>query len=335
MSLKTSAHGEPTDLAVTSTRAFVVNGPQDANITVIDGATGREENVIGPSGGFSQGSAAIGADEPDVWLAGADRSVSRLDVVTAALEKPRFIAPPADEGSDAYFSSVAVADGDVWVIGDPLDHRLWRFDASSGELTATVPLPFAPKDVAVGERGVWVSSQVDDTVSRVDPSTGSVTDTVAVGAGASGVAVGLGSVWVANTIDGTISRVDPQTVEVTDTIDVEGDPVDVAVGDDAVWVVSTGAVDRGAGGLRRGEDRTHHGLRGVLRPDLGAVDRGGRASAPPSGCDARRPETDRRSRRREGRGQDRPALLRVRRPDGRDGARRERGAWSSRSASTS
>ncbi len=64
VSLKTSAHGEPTDLAVTSTRAFVVNGPQDANITVIDGATGREENVIGPSGGFFQGSAAIGADEP-------------------------------------------------------------------------------------------------------------------------------------------------------------------------------------------------------------------------------------------------------------------------------
>ncbi len=241
VSLKTSAHGEPTDLAVTSTRAFVVNGPQDANITVIDGATGREENVIGPSGGFSQGSAAIGADEPDVWLAGADRSVSRLDVVTAALAKPRFIAPPADEGSDAYFSSVAVAEGAVWVIGDPLDRTLWRIDSSSGELTATVPLPFAPKDVAVGERGVWVSSQVADTVSRVDPATGSVTDTVAVGAGASGVAVGFGSVWVANTFDGTISRVDPQTVEVTETIDVDGDPVDVATGEDAVWVVSTSA----------------------------------------------------------------------------------------------
>ena len=141
---------------------------------------------------------------------------------------------------------MAAADGYVWVIGDPLDHRLWRFDASSGELAATVMLPFAPKDVAVGERGVWVSSQVDDTVSRVDPSTGSVADTVAVGAGASGVAVGLGSVWVANTIDGTISRVDPQTVEVTETIDVEGDPVDVAVGEDAVWVVSTGASIAGA-----------------------------------------------------------------------------------------
>ena len=139
-----------------------------------------------------------------------------LDVVTAAARDAALIAPPADEGSDAYFSSVAVAEGAVWVIGDPLDRTLWRIDSSSGELTATVPLPFAPKDVAVGERGVWVSSQVDDTVSRVDPATGSVTDTVAVGAGASGVAVGLGSVWVANTFDGTISRVDPQTVEVTE-----------------------------------------------------------------------------------------------------------------------
>jgi branched-chain amino acid transport system substrate-binding protein len=240
VSLKTSAHGEPTELAVTSTRAFVVNGPQDANITVIDGATGREENVISlASGGFFQGAAPIGTDERDLWLGGADRRVSRLDVITSERANPLFIAPPADEGSDAYFSSVAVADGEVWVIGDPLDHRLWRIDAETGELTATIALPFAPKDVAVGERGVWVSSQVDDTLLRVDPATGSVTDTVSVGAGASGVAVGLGAVWVANTIDGTVSRVDPQTLEVTDTIDVGGDPVDVAVGDDAVWVVST------------------------------------------------------------------------------------------------
>jgi branched-chain amino acid transport system substrate-binding protein len=247
VSLKTSAHGEPTELAVTSTRAFVVNGPQDANITVIDGATGREENVISlASGGFFQGAAPIGTNERDVWLGGADRRVSRMDVITAERENPLFIAPPADEGSDAYFSSVAVDDGEVWVIGDPLDHRLWRIDAQTGELTATVALPFAPKDVAVGERGVWVSSQVDDTLVRVDPASGSVTDTVPVGAGAAGVAVGLGAVWVANTIAGTVSRIDPQTVEVTDTIDVEGDPVDVAVGDDAVWVVSTDTPVAGA-----------------------------------------------------------------------------------------
>ena len=238
VSLKTSAHGKPTDLAVTDTRTFVVNGPQDANITVIDGATGREENVIGPNGGFQQGSAAIAADEGTIWLGGADRRVSQLDVVTAKLEKPLFIAPPADEGSDAYFSSVAVDGGDVWVIGDPLDRRLWRVDTGTGQLVATVPLPFAPKDVAVGEGAVWVSSQLDDTLSRVDPATGAVTDTTSVGAGAAGVAAGGGSVWVANSIDGTISRVDPATVEVRDTIDVDGNPVDVAIGDDAVWVVA-------------------------------------------------------------------------------------------------
>ena len=238
VSLKTSAHGKPTDLAVTPTRTFVVNGPQDANITVIDGATGREENIIGPGGGFFQGSGAIGADGRVVWVGGVDRRVSRLDVVTAQLESPLLIAPPADEGSDAYFSSVAVADGDVWVIGDPLDRRLWRIDATTGKLAASVRLPFAPKDVAVGEGGVWISSELDDTVSRIDPATGSVTDTTPVGTGASGVAVGEGSVWVANSIDGTISRVDPDTVEVMDTIDVEGRPVDVAVGDDAVWVAA-------------------------------------------------------------------------------------------------
>jgi YVTN family beta-propeller protein len=239
VSLRTSAHGAPTDLAVTPTRAFVVNGPQDANITVIDGATGREENVIGlAAGGFLQGNASIGADGPDIWFGGADRRVSRLDVVTGTLENPRYLAPPADEGSDAYFSSVAAGDGSVWVIGDPLDHRLWRIDPATGKLRATVRLPFAPKDVAVGEGAVWVTSQLDDTLSRVDPVTTSVTHTVSVGRGASGVAVGLGSVWVANTVERTVSRVDAGTVEVTETIDVDGGPVDLALGEDAVWVVT-------------------------------------------------------------------------------------------------
>jgi branched-chain amino acid transport system substrate-binding protein len=91
----------------------------------------------------------------------------------------------------------------------------------------------------VGEGAVWVSSQLDDTVSRIDPATNRLTDTVPVGAGASGVAVGLDAVWVANTIDGTVSRVDPREVEVTDTIDVDGSPVDVAVGRDTVWVATS------------------------------------------------------------------------------------------------
>jgi len=237
VSLRSSAHGEPTDLAVTDRRAFVVNGPQDANLTVIDAASGREENVIGPSGGFFQGSAAIGADQGTIWLGGPDRRVSRLDLATGELERPLYLAPPADEGSDAYFSGVAVSGRDIWVIGDPLDRTLWRIDAVTRKVVSTVRLPFAPKDVAVGEGALWVSSQLDDTLYRVDPATGSVTGSVPVGAGASGVAVGLGGVWVTSAIAGTISRIDPQTAEVTDTIDVEGGPVDIALGDDAVWVV--------------------------------------------------------------------------------------------------
>ena len=243
VSLRTSAHGRPTELATTATRAIVVNGPQDANATVIDAATGREENIISlASGGFFQGAAPIAAGESGVWLAGADRRVGRLDLITSRIEKPLVLAPPADEGSDAYFSSVAVTDDAVWVIGDPLDHRLWRIDPRTGRLAASIRLPSAPKDVAIGAGGVWVSSQLDDTLMRIDPATNSVSATVPVGRGASGVGVGLGSVWVANTVDGTVSRIDPRTVEVTETIDVDGNPVDLSVGDGAVWVATDDAV---------------------------------------------------------------------------------------------
>jgi branched-chain amino acid transport system substrate-binding protein len=235
--LDASAHGKPVELAVTSGRAVVSNGPQDANVAVIDVPTGTDENVITlAKGGFFAGSARIAAGTSGIWVAGADRRVGRLDLNAGGLDDPVFLAPPADERSDAYFSGIAVADDAIWVVGDPLDRRLWRIDPETGDVAATISLPFAPKDVAVGEGGVWVTSQLDDTLSRVDPRTNDVTATVAVGRGASGVAVGAGSVWVANAIDETVSRIDPQGVRVTDTIEVDGSPDDVAVGEDGLWV---------------------------------------------------------------------------------------------------
>jgi YVTN family beta-propeller protein len=237
IALKASARGKPTEIALSGERAIVSNGPEDANVAVIDGPTGREENVISlAAGGGGFGSARVAAGQSGIWVATADRRVGRLDLTGNRMIDPVFIAPPRDERANAYFSGLAVAPGAIWILGDLLDPTLWRIDPVTGDVRAAVPLPFAPKDVAVGAGAVWVTSQLDDTVSRIDPTTGVVTATIPVGRGAAGVAVGLGAVWVANTIDGTVSRIDPETRRVVGTIDVGGSPDDITVGDGGVWV---------------------------------------------------------------------------------------------------
>ena len=62
------------------------NGPQDANITVIDGATrARGERHQPRQRRVLPGCRAVGAGESGVWLGGADRRVSRLDVITSGV----------------------------------------------------------------------------------------------------------------------------------------------------------------------------------------------------------------------------------------------------------
>ena len=166
------------------------------------------------------------------------------------------IAPPRDERANAYFSSVAVANDGVWVVGDLLDPTLWRIDPVTGKTAARIRLPFAPKDVAVGAGAVWVTSQLDDTVSRIDPATNRVTTTIPVGRGAAGVAFGADSVWVANEVDGTVSRIDPETLRVVETIEVDGSPDEIAADNDSVWVAARKTSDAAS----RSDDAVNVGI---------------------------------------------------------------------------
>src|SRR5262249_20780936 len=72
-----------------------------------------------------------------------------------------------------------------------------------------------PAGVAVAAGSVWVTNDVDNTVSQVDPATGAVVRTVRLHGrdfpDPSVAVVGGGSVWVAAPTTGTISRIDPKT----------------------------------------------------------------------------------------------------------------------------
>lgn len=117
-----------------------------------------------------------------------------------------------------------------------------------GTLAAIIPTSADPWDVALAAGSVWVSNEVDGTVSRIDPATNEIVATIAIGesgpggAGASWLAATDEAVWVVNENALAIARIDPSTNEVVGTIDLpSGTPTAFAVsgiayGHGSLWV---------------------------------------------------------------------------------------------------
>jgi DNA-binding beta-propeller fold protein YncE/ABC-type branched-subunit amino acid transport system substrate-binding protein len=238
--LKVQAHGKPADLAVSPEvgDTFVSNGPQDANIALLQRANGQPDQILSLFTGLDfPASARVAVGPSGLWIAAPDGRVGRF-VSGAGFAGNATLPRPTDERADVFFSGLAVSRDSAWVIGDPNEPSLWRIDAGTGRLAQTIRLPYAPRDVAVGAGGVWVTSQLADRLLRIDPATGRITADVPTGRGAAGVAVGAGSVWVANAIDHTVMRIDPRNLRVLRTIPVDGAPDDLAVGDGSVWLTA-------------------------------------------------------------------------------------------------
>ena len=184
---------------------------------------------------------SLAAGDGVLWAAGCPYIVrlstdhgEKMTVLATALVP--FQTPETAENSRVAMHDLAVGDGVLWIIGDPLDRRLFRADDRTGEILSATTLPFAPRSLAVGEGAVWVTGSMDDVVGRFDDRTGRLTDTIRVGRGASGVTTGAGSVWVAAALDGVVERIDPETRTVVERIDVEGAPRELAFGAGALWV---------------------------------------------------------------------------------------------------
>ncbi len=136
---------------------------------------------------------------------------------------------------------MATGAGAVWVAA--ADGTVRRFDSSTGKPSGPPEKVPGAAGIAVGEGGVWVTSQSRGTVTRLDPATGrKVGGPIEVGPQPTDVAVGGGAVWVANSEqrDGTVSRIDPETLEAGEPIDVvEGQVFALAYGEGGVWVAGT------------------------------------------------------------------------------------------------
>jgi YVTN family beta-propeller protein len=235
---RVTSNGEPRDIAAAGDQVYVaVDGNAFTGLVArYDAATGERKDSLDLL------ACAVASGEGVVWAAGCPFA-QRLSTGARPLRKLREVfLPYRDPGtastSRVGFRELAVGAGSVWVLGDALDPRLWRLDALSGKVQATVKLPFPPRSAVVAAGAVWITDALHDTVVPIDVRSKRVLGAVAVGRGAAGVTVAAGAVWVANATDGTVSRIDPRTRRVTATIDVGGAPSELDGGPGGVWVTS-------------------------------------------------------------------------------------------------
>jgi streptogramin lyase len=175
------------------------------------------------------------------WLANVGTGITRYDLATGEMLgeiKTNDICLAMDEGF-----------GSLWA-GDCVDNTLLRIDVATGELVATINLPFASipgeSSVAVGNDGVWMlSTGTQPDLVRIDPATNEVADVFPAPSGAAAVRAGDGSLWITRPHGGQLLRVDPATGEELAAIDVAPESVFLAFGEGGVWTMgSTGDVVR-------------------------------------------------------------------------------------------
>jgi YVTN family beta-propeller protein len=221
--------GTPEDVADVGNLAAVVTNPPRAGVTMIDAQFGQISNVVSLPGQARKAATAT-AYGPIVWIA---------DPNTHALER---LEPPytglagatALPGGVYGYAGIAAGQGAIWVVGG---RTLWRVNAATGRLVATIPLDFAAADVAAAAGAVWLVDEEGGVVVRLDTESQRVVARIRTGDSPHAAAGDSDTVWVANSGDGTVSRIDPRHNAVERTISVGPRPVDIAVGLGAVWVV--------------------------------------------------------------------------------------------------
>jgi len=231
--------GEPRDLTSVGGKIYVAGDTE----TVLDGTVTRYDAVTGNrESGVAELACSVAGGDGVLWVAGCP-FVVRLSTGSGPLRVLRrvlvpFQQPVSAETSRNAMRDMAVGEGALWVIGDPVDRRVFRVDRRTGAIRGITRLPSAPRSIAAGEGGVWVTGLIDDVLIRLDPSTGRRLEVIDVGRGATGVAAGAGAVWVACALDREVWRIDPESGEVEARIPVDGAPREVAVGAGGVWVTA-------------------------------------------------------------------------------------------------
>jgi YVTN family beta-propeller protein len=143
--------------------------------------------------------------------------------------------------------------GDDVWVSDNVDNTVTRIEPTNA--TTVLPVGREPNGIAAAAGALWVAQTGDNSVVRIDPDDGNVVTTIPVGRGPTSVADGAGSIWVTNSGDGTVTRIDPDDNRVVTTVEVGGRPQGIVFADGLIWVANRGAPAAGPLEVRGGTAR--------------------------------------------------------------------------------
>lgn len=181
-------------------------------------------------GGFPV-AVAVGTD--DLWVADAAGDVVlRVDPGNLAVEDRIGV------GADPV--ALSVAEGDVWVACRDGGGVVRIDERSSRRVGNLIPTGPRPSDVAADASAVWVTDNLEGTVTRIDPETPEPSSPVEAGAQPTSVSLGGGFVWVASEGDSSLRRFAAETgAPIGEPLRVGRGPADVAVAGDVAWTANS------------------------------------------------------------------------------------------------
>lgn len=144
--------------------------------------------------------------------------------------------------------------GSIWTV-NRVDQTILRYEPTLLALTASIPIPGHPFEVAVTDNAVWVLDGLVPRAIRIDPETNLPTAEVMLEgyrpltlvAGNSAVWVGAEQTggtpppaWQGSSPAGAIIRIDPASNQVSEIIRTPAPVVDLALYEGNLWAVASG-----------------------------------------------------------------------------------------------
>ncbi len=211
-------------------------GADATTLLKVDVATGAAQRFPLPAPGIPPES-SIGVTDDAVWVIvaretdGGRWSVLGLDPGSGTVIRE------IDAGEGA-LAAVRGGFGSVWVTRPT--GELGRYDATTGELQATIPLPRSSTFLAIDSDAVWVMNQLGE-VARVDPSTDELVATIEaspVGIIGGDIVATADAIWLQASSRLAV-EIDPATNEVVQRLmPAQGSGSVAVTADGAVWITA-------------------------------------------------------------------------------------------------
>ncbi|HWA35319.1 MAG TPA: hypothetical protein VG737_14360 [Cyclobacteriaceae bacterium] len=199
------------------------------------------------------------------WIANdALNAMQCFDAKTNAMKQSINVNKPC--------AAFTIGFGSLWVMSCG-EHALLRFDLTTGESLASIPMTLADSEgsIVAASGAVWVLSDEKGVLSRVDPKTNAVVAKIHVRAGSYAFMGGYGAIWITNTKDGSVERIDATENRVVANIAVGKQPRFLTLGEGGVWTLN-----QEDGSVTRIDPRTN---KVIAHIDCGVPGTGGDISA--------------------------------------------------------